>query len=314
MRARRVLSALLVGAAIVGGCGSDDRAQPGTPPWTTAPLDGVPSPSGISSRGPDLFLVSGDDERRLFHVRAADLIAGRSVPSRALPLMTLRSRPLSAEGELARQGYRLGDFWELPLDLTGVVVRPDGEVHLADRAYRIVYTGRLIREGATFTGALLEQAAALPLADRSGAQALDFRDRGPGLAGLSEAGEGGFAEVALVAVDRSGPAAGGLRWQALDRRGHAVATMQVEVPEAGALDVGGIAHRDGTFLVLEGTHPGRLLRVRPTARPGERVEGVWPCPEPDGAGPWRGVTLLADGTVVLVSAGPSPALAWGRLE
>ncbi len=315
---------LLLGlfAATATGCGGepiDEPTQPGR--WRYARLDGIEGASGLAAFESSLLISAGANRRVLYTVAIDDLAAGEAQAVRALPLAVDRGAALGGAGPFARQGYRLGDLWDLPVDVQGVAVQAPNFVFLAERNHRVVYAGRL-RMGASrhLQGVQIDRVFVVPGADRSGMAAADWRDRGPGLAGLaSVVGERSTED--LYAVDRSGASSETFRLQKLDRYGLGLGWFLVHVPRVPSLEVGGILKEAGRYLFVHGGGRGVIQPVVD----GSTGQSVWAgrgVPGPDAiaaldlapddgeVGSWQGLSRGADGTLYLVSGGPRTILAW----
>jgi hypothetical protein len=309
---------LVLAALVLPACGEPEAEpvpEPGPGRWHHARLETVAPWSGLAVAGDSLLLVAGDDDRAL-HVVARDAVEpGAVLASRALPLAIDADAPLTGGEPFAARGYTLGDLWDLGVDFTGVAFQPPDHLFVADRAFRVVYAGRLVPdERGAWRAARLERAFTVPGADRSGAERSDWRDqeaaRGGGLLGLSAVRGRARTEDLYALLVEEHPATS-FRLQRLDRFGLGLGSVVARLPADSRVAVAGVAWDDGRHLVVGGPGRGLLIPVadRPSRAPVEAASGV-PGPDVEDAGPWRGLARADDGTLILVGSGTRPALAW----
>jgi hypothetical protein len=308
-RGVRLLAAAL--AVAVAGCGTDGGGGPSS--WSSARVSGVANASDVAVDGDVLLIVASGDDRRLHVVPRPDLRDGGVATARSLPFEVRPEARLVGADEFAGVGYPAADLWAQPGDFQGVATHPPDRLYVADRAYRVVYAGRL-RLGADRrpAAASLDLVFALPGADRKGRTRSDWRDAGPGLAGLTTFPEGRRAED-LYAVEVRGASRHETRIWRMDRFGQSGTWFGVSFPDEPDADVGGIAPDGDRFLVVRGAGRGTVASV---------PEGAWarttplelgePGPAPPSGSSWRGIARATDGTVYLVSSGSECRVAWRR--
>lgn len=303
--------ALLI-ASLIAGCG-DEEPVPSPPGcWEHAVLDGVNGASGLAVLG-DRLLVATSTRRSLLVVDLEDVRHEARVPSRLLPLEVDREARLGGSGSFAAAGYRLGDLWDQPVDFQGLSAQAPDHIFLAERNYRVVYAGRLVpTPDRTWRSAVLERLFVLPGGERTEIRAADWRDKGPGVAGL-DAIQGERRAEDLYVVDRAGSHPGTFRIYEMDRFGLMLGWFTADLGAPEDADVGGIVREGARYVVVRGPGRGLLVPVR-AGRWRERIRAGSGVPGPDieGAGPWRGMARLPDGTLYLVSWGDEAVLAWRR--
>lgn len=326
--ARAVGAALL--ALALAACGGEPAPEPSSPApggWRSLTLEGVKGASAVAALGDLLVVAAGGDDRSLSLLTPAALEDGARVRPRRLPLEVLRDMPLEGVGarrsdELVAQGYRLGTFWDQPLDFQGLALKrlpgsarvPALDVfYLLERSYGLVYHGSFVRgpDGAV-AAARVTGAFVVPERPRAGRGRSDWRDSSAGLCGLLSVAREESAED-LYVLPCQGEPSGELRVDRLDRFGQWQGRFTLVLPGEGPADVADLSWADGRFVLLRGGGRGALHSV---ADPGDlgRARAGPPVPGPDvpGAGPWRGLAHLPDGSAFLVSAGDPSRLAWRR--
>jgi len=309
----------LVGLAILiaacGGRGEEDadEALAGKGRWRHAYVEGVSNATGLAALEGHLLVAVGG-ERVVYDVPFDPATAEHegTLRARAVPLVVERDSILRGGDELAAQGYRLGDLWDVGTDFQGVAAQVPDFVFLGDRVHRVVYAGRFLQTPEREWRALrLDRAFVVPGADRSASGASDWRDHGTGLAGLA-AVQGMRLTEDLYAVERGEAESGTFKIHAMDRFGLVLGTFTVDVGTPGVdPDVGAFLRAERRFLFIRGEGRGVIQPVR-KGRWHERVpagRGA-PGPEVEGAGRWSGMTRLVDGTIVLVSGGGAAYVAW----
>lgn len=314
---KRLVAAFLVPLLLASSCGDEATEGAGGPAgrgrWRHARLEGLRGASGIAALEGHLLVAAGP-ERAVFDVlfEPAEVENGTTLKARRIPLVVDEGSILRGGDAFAAQGYRLGDLWSQPVDFQGIAVQAPDFVFLAERTYRVAYAGRMLQTPEREWRALrIDRAFVLPGAERSRSEASDWRDQGPGVAGLAAVGRFPRTED-LYAIERSAEAAGTLHVHALDRYGLVLGAFRVDLGADGrAGAVGGFLRAERRFLVVRGSDRGLIHPVRPgrwksTVRAGRGVPG----PEVEGAGPWSGMAEGPDGAIVLVSGGETPYVAW----
>jgi hypothetical protein len=296
---------------LAAGCGDGDEGDAG---WSSTRVAGVADATDVAVDGDVLLLVAGGDDRRLHVVPRGDLRQGGLATARSLPLEVRSESRIVGTDEFAAVGYVAGDLWSQPVDLQGVATHPPDRVYVADRTYRVVYSGALRRgaDGLPAGVVRLDRVFALPGADRKGRSRSDWRDAGAGIAGLTSFAQGRRAED-LYAVEVRAAARHETRVWRVDRFGQAGTWFGLSFPEATDADVGGLAGDGERFLVLRGEGRGTLVSVPEAAWTRTAVVELGePGPAPPAGSSWRGVARAPDGTVYLVSSGPECRIAWRR--
>lgn len=310
-----------------GGCG---EPAPSSGPsavgaWKVAELEGVSGASGVAALGDVLVIVAGGNDRSLYLVERGALTEGARLRPRAFPLQVLRDLPLEGFGrgrsdEFVAQGYRIGTLWDQPVDFQGVALKrleargraPALEaIYVLERSYGVVYHGALERDAQGRVEAVrLSAAFVVPERPREGRARSDWRDSSGGLAGILSVPRAEQAED-LYVVESQGASGGEVRVDRLDRYGQWQGRFGAVLPGGAPADVGDLSWSDGRFVLLRGGGRGALHSL---ADPGDfsKASVGAPVPGPDvpGAGPWRGLAHLPDGSAFLVSAGSPSRLAW----
>ena len=140
----------------------------------------------------------------------------------------------------------------LALDSTGNLL------YVADRVYRVVYTGTLTRGAAGAPwGARLDRVFVVPGANRAGKSRSDWRDTGPGISGLVSIPGTRRAEDLFV-LERQGFSPNhALVWR-MDRFGQAGTWMGVSFPEGPEADDGQLdLERVALHLARDRAHEGQ---------------------------------------------------------
>lgn len=323
-----LLLLLLIGTT---GCGDEetDAPAPDAPApeatWKHVKLTGVKGASGVALIGKDVVLCAGGGERRIFTVPRNVLRDGTTLEPRALRVQLNEAARVAGRELLARRGYTVKSMWEAAIDLQGIGTQRPNHLYVADAAFRIVYWGTLDRDiGGALSLWRLEYAFEVPGAKRDGAENADYRDMGPGLAGMfGVSGKPRTEDVYLVERRRPGDetVASQFRVLVLDRYGtlggggRDLGFFTVDVGEDGVPAVEGIARDElnNRFLCVRGEGRGSIAPFKNpgSLRKGKLGAGV-PCPDIPGAGRWRGLTVAADGTWFVVSDGSPAILAWRK--
>lgn len=300
------------------GCGEDAKEEPagriaGRGRWQHARIEGMHGATGVAVLEGHL-LVAAATERAVFDVPfvIGEVEDGATLRAHRVPIVVDEGSILRGGEPFAAQGYRLGDLWSQPVEFEGIAVQAPDFVFVAERTHRVAYAGRMEQTPDREWRALrIDRVFVLPGADRSRSSASDWRDQGPGIAGLAAVLQSPRAED-LYAIDRAAAPEGTCQIHALDRYGLVLGAFRVDLG-AGAADgqVGGILRSENRFLVVRGEGRGLIHAVRrgrwkSTVRAGRGVPG----PEVEGAGTWSGMAEGIDGSIVLVSGGETPYLAW----
>lgn len=314
---KRLALVCLLPLVLSAGCGGDgdegdhDLAGPGH--WLHARIEGVSGATGIAALEGHLLLTAGS-ERAVFDVpfEAAEVPDGATLKARRVPFVVDEGSIVRGGEPFAAQGYRLGDLWSQPVDFQGIAAQAPGFVFVADRCYRVAYAGRLQQSpDGEWRAVRIDRLFVLPGADRARSDAADWRDQGPGIAGLAAVLNSPRTED-LYAIERSAMPEGTFHIHALDRFGLVLGTFRVDLGGEGLVsEIGGFLRSDRRFLIVRGSGRGLLHGVRrgrwkSTVRAGRGVPG----PEVAGAGAWSGMARGLDDSVVLVSGGETPYIAW----
>ncbi len=318
----RIATLLLLCACILPACGNDDgEGTSAEPQWQHARVQGLSGASGLTILENVLLVCSGEGQRAIHAIERSELQASGVVTARPLDVLLNEDLEVTGSGLLARRAYTLGDLWNAAVDFQGLAAQRPGRVFIADRAYRVIYRGTLQRAvGGRFARIAIDFAFTVPGARRTNVDAADYRDMGPGLAGLF--GVRGRRMEDLVVAERAHVRADAddreFRVQLLDAFG-AAANGRGEmgffigrVAEPGPPEIEGISARDGDgYLVLRG---GARPALAPLDRSGKlRVLDLGPeiaLPEVPDAGTWRGIVHAEDGTLFLISSGDPAIIAW----
>lgn len=329
--ATRLALGLALGLALSSsGCGGQDPPATGSA-WLRAWVPGLERASAAAVHEESVLLLDGP-ARRLHAFTLADLQAGAAVIGRDLLIDVQREALLAGHelgvdrgGGLPAQGYRLGTLWDQPLDFVGLCTRRlrsgrrGGDVeaaYLLERAYGVVWSGRLERDAAGRLVALhLESALVVPGRPREGAARLDWRDVGGGLRALAM-GEDARAREDLLLLESAPSAGAPCGVQALDRLGQRLGRWPLEVePVAGVeADLRALAWDGRQHRVLLGPGPGevRTLPASATSASGSLpAAGAWAAPGLAQVPAFTALACPGPGQVLL--AGPQPggvALAW----
>jgi len=308
---RFVRCLLLFALLPLAACGAEDATEPAPAGhFLGATLEGLGAVTGMCVAGTDLLLVRGGADRTLYAVSRADLQAERpAVAVRRLEVAIRREAPIGGSEPLAMQGYRIGHFWDLDLDLACVAYRPPGTVFLGDRRFRLVFYGRLYRDAVgRATRVDVDGAFVAAGARRDGADAGDWSDHGPRMVSL-QGSVGSAQSEDLALLEQGAEEVGRFRVFRLDRMGSRLGQFHVEV-EGEAANVRGLSFSEGRYLVLRGPGRGALA---PFADPGRRplvaLGAGTPAPDP-GSGAWSALAHAEDGTLLLASEGDPCRVAW----
>jgi hypothetical protein len=304
MRTALAALALLLAAA----CGEQEEADAPLP-WRHCRITGLAGASGLAIFGGDLLAVRGGGSRDVYAIPVGMLRDGGKARARALRLDRDDTAALHGAEAFSAQGYRISHLWPLTVDFQAIAVQPPNFVYLGDRNRRVAYWGRLGLDPRRQTDRLrIEGALVVPGAFREGAEKGDWRDKGPGLSGLTTPGASRKTED-LFAVDEGGPHRAAVVLQKMSRFGMPVGRIARIHPANEDPPVEAISHLpDGSgFLLLHGRRPQSLSRL------GDPDASLLPQREPAPAlerGWWRGMCHGPDGTLYLVSDGDPAVVAW----
>lgn len=311
---------LLLCFLTLSACGDDTGGGPSEPAWQYATVTGVRGASGLTIVDGALLVCCGEGQRTIHALERAALQPGATVPARPLEVLLNDDLEVTGSGLLARRAYTLGDLWNAAVDFQGIAAQEPGRVFIADRAYRVVYRGSLQRAvGGRFKRIAIDFAFTVPGARRTSVDAADYRDMGPGLAGLFGVRSRRMED--LVVAERAHVRASTddreFRVQLLDAFGAAASGrgemgfLIGRVPEPGPPEVEGISFDGEGYLVLRG---GARPSLAPLARSGDLrvldLGAALPFPAFEGAGTWRGIVHAADGTLFMVTSGDPAIIAW----
>ena len=304
---------LLLGAAVLGGCGDDDTDD-GLSPWQHARIEGLSGATGMTVADGDLVFVSGADDRDLKTVAVAALRNGASTKARTLAVTIRPGAPVHGSSPFALQDYRLEHLWKVPVDFQGVGFQPPNLLYVGERHRRLVFWGKLRRDAAGVLASVkLEHMAAIPGAKRTGADGGDWRDHGSGLRGLVAVKQSARNEDLWV-VD-AGTADEPIMVRRLNRYGSNFHGIRARHTFEVAPDVRAVSHDGTRLMVLLGKGRGRLVSLTPPPR--DKLDSVplgagVPGPAIDGVDGWTGMAHADDGTIYLVSGGSPAIVAWRR--
>lgn len=311
----RLASIGLVGLILLAACGGEPKEESdgivGPGRWRHARLEGVQGATGVAALEGHLLLAAGP-ERAIFSVPfdAERVEDGAILAAHRIPIVVDEETIVGGGEPFAAQGYRLGDLWGQPVAFSGIAAQAPGFVYVAERNYRVAYSGRLRQTPEREWSALqIDRVFVLPGADRSQSDASDWRDHGAGIAGLAAVLRSPRTED-LYALGRGAASDGVLSIHALDRYGLVLGAFDVDFG-GGPGDVGGFLRAEKRFLVVRGEGRGLIHAVRrgrwkSTVRAARGVPG----PEVEGAESWTGMAEGPAGEIVLVSGGEATYVAW----
>lgn len=267
MRTRLVAAVSLV--VLLAGCG--DRDAPSAPTasadgtWSRAAMyamrDGA-EPGGVAEIGKEVVIVGKRRLDQWLVVPRDQLVdkARRFEVRRIAPTFN-ESSWIGGRGPLAARALSIGAMKDLPVEVVGFGVWPDGQFALLDRRQRVLWSGRLLAgPGGGVRAITFDRATVLPGGDHSGLAEADPRDRGPGvraLAVLPEARDGVDVVVLEAAPKPDVP----WRLHRLDRTG-ATVKAPLSFPPVGAHRAAvALAWSEGGYDVLVAPDdPGTLAR------------------------------------------------------
>lgn len=312
MRRSTILLVLLVALPLLVACGDDSDRPEAAPTWKHCRIDGVAHAGGLARYRDDLLFVSGDNERGVRAVPVQDLAHEGRVRARTLNLETNAAAYLMGADPLATQDYRLSHLWPLRMEFQGIAVQPPDFVYVADRVRRVVYWGRLTPDAAGRAQHVrIQGCLTVAGAQRTETASGDWRDKGPGLAGLAAVGEASKTED-LYTVDHLPGEAGRLLIRRLNRYGSPLGVTEIDAGRASAARFTGLARRKGGFALLHSQGDGFAIS---TVRDPRRAEAVAlvahaALPEIPGVSAWAGIAEDPDGTLYVVSRGEITVVAW----
>ena len=310
---RQRAAALLMLAAILGGCGDDGQApRPAGPGhWKHCRVDGLKGASGLTMFGRDLIAVAGDGVRAVYTLPSGDLEHEGRVRARQLEVDVRMEATLLGAEPFALQGYSMKHLWPLAVDFQGVAVQPPNFLYVGERIRRVVYWGRLLRNAAgELDRVRFDEVSVAPGGDRSNVAEGDWRDHGPGLAGLlALAGSRRMEDLyVLDRAPRGGPA---LRIHRMDRYGSTLGAIPIKHEFGDALECHALSFDGSRYVIHYGNGRGRLALVKePDAMRSTKLGVGAPGPDVEGVTSWTGMTHGEDGTVFLISGGDPTVVAW----
>jgi hypothetical protein len=301
-------------ATALAGCGEDDPAPaPAAGPghWRHCRVDGLTGASGLTVFGDDLIAVAGAGNRSVYTLPSGDLEHEGRVRARELKVdVRMESQLLGAE-PFALQGYSMKHLWPLAVDFQGVAVQPPNFLYVGERIRRVVYWGRLNRNAAgALSSVRFDEVSVAPGGERSKVAEGDWRDHGPGLAGLlALAGRRRMEDLyVLDRAPRGGPA---LRIHRMDRYGSTLGTIPIKHDFGDALECHALSWDGTRYVIHYGAGRGRLALVKePDAMRSTKLGAGSPGPDVEGVEAWTGMTHGQDGTVYLISGGDPAIVAW----
>jgi hypothetical protein len=316
---RRLASLVLLLALPAGGCGRDEAAPAAAPvaaplPWHTARVTGMPAASDLALLGDELWMSCGGNERRLFVVRAGDLVEGGTVAAQVVPTEVAGDAYLSGGEEFAARGFQAKDLWGATVDFQGLAAAPPALLFVGERTHRVVHRGTIVRGAdgrpsqVAFRGLFTFAGSTRPGRERS-----DWRDTSGGLAGLVALPRPQGSGVELYAVDRHGTDEARTRLWRMDDFGFVRSWFEARFAKGSRADVGGVAWREGRPLLVRGEGSGIVQALRE----GRSFDVIDPTPGTEGApleppGRWRGIAAAPDGTLYLAGGGEACIVAWRR--
>lgn len=300
---------LLLGCLLTTACGGAPSGSGSS--WKHCRIEGLENAGGLAWHRDELIAVAGGGDRALYAFPRTRLVPGGSVRARRLEVHIKEDTHLVGAEKLSEQGYQMKHLWKLPLDFQALTTRTPSQVFLGDRNRRIVYWGRLVRDGAgRLSQVQLSRLFVAPGATRSDISRADWRDKGPGLSGLvAVQGDGG--RDGLYLVDRGEPTGRFLRLRRTDMYGSVLGGILVERTFRGAPELQALSWRQSQPVLQRGYGAGQLITARASSDPAPRKPAhTEPGPEVEGVSAWTGMCHAPDGTVYLVSGGSPAVVAW----
>lgn len=311
----RLACLVLLVACALAGCGAD---TPGASPpsgqaghWKHCRVRGLAGAAGLTVYGDDLIAVAGGGDRAVYTFAIEDLEHGKSIRARKLTVTVRAEAALLGAEPFGLQGYRLEHLWALPVDFEGVAAQAPDFLFVGERTHRVVYWGRLVEDaGGRLSSLKLRNVSIAPGADRSKVNAGDWRDHGPGLAGLlALSGRRRVADVYVL--DRAPRGGSALRVHRMDRYGSMLGSIPVKHDLGDALTCNALSWDGARYVIHYGRGRGRLATMKePDAMRSTKLNVGTPGPAVEGVELWGGMTHGKDGTVYLVSSGDPAVVAW----
>lgn len=315
----RCVACACLGVFLLAACGGDAE-EGASPVWHHATLTGFGSSaspgqaSGLTLVGGDLLLVCGDDDRDIYTIERDRLRPGGALGVRTLSVEYKPDAPLMGSEPFALQEYTLDHLWKVPVDFQAIAAQAPDYLYVGERQRRLILWGRLTRDAAGRLAHIkFDHVTVAPGADRSAADAADWRDKGPGLRGLVAVERSARMED-LWLVDAGAPDQP-IMVRRLDRYGSNLRGLRARHGFEGSPDVRAISWDKNRLVMLLGRGRGRFSTLKPPA-PGKLVSvpkltGV-PGPEIEGVEGWTGMAHAKDGTIFLVSGGSPTIVAWRK--
>ncbi|MGE0192202.1 MAG: hypothetical protein AB7T63_09180 [Planctomycetota bacterium] len=304
----RLLAAVSL-VALLAGCGNSKAPSPTEPPrtWSVAriraPIPGRPGErnhadrvGGLAEVGDELVLVGQDRLDHWFVLARNELADGSGFVARRIEPTFNDSAWVGGRGPLAARAVSIGAMKDLPTEVVGLGVWPDGRFALLDRRQRILWSGRLLAgPGGRISAITFDRGSVLPGGDHSGLDEADPRDRGPGvraLAVLPEPREG----VDIAVLEASAKPDTPWRVHRLDRTG-ATVKRPLDVPSTTSSPLQTLAWTSQGFVAIESGHLRRLVQDGDRLVPGEAHE----LPPVKYLSPWSALTQGVTGTTYVGS-------------
>ncbi|MDJ0522074.1 MAG: hypothetical protein QNJ90_08380 [Planctomycetota bacterium] len=298
---------------LLAACG-DDAPQPAPQTaghWRHCRVDGLAGASGLTIFGDDLIAVAGGGDRAVYVIPLDALEHEGRARARKLKVDVRDAALLLGAEPFALQGYTLEHLWPLAVDFQGVAVQAPDFLYVGDRVRRIVYWGRLRRDAAgKLSRVSFDEACVAPGGKRTKVDAGDWRDHGPGLAGLL-ALTGRRRMEDLYVLDRAPHGGPALRIHRMDRYGSTLGTIVVKHDFGDALECHALSWDGSRYVVHYGGGRGRLGGVKePDALRSTALGAGSPGPDVEGVKAWTGLTHGEDGTVYIVAGSDPAVIAW----
>ncbi len=297
---------------LLAGCGDESSPVANEPGhWQHCRVEGLQRASGLAIYMNELLVVAGGGDRNVYAVGREGLRDGEHVLPRLLEVHIKKKSKLMGREEFATRGYDFEDLWALDVDFQGIAMLRPNRLFLGERNLRVIYWGYVDQDAAGRAGKVrLQRVFTAAGADRSKADAGDYRDTGAGLSALLSASGMQITED-LYLVERGSAADEIFSVWRLDEFGMSLGQFTVRVPGEAAPDVESMSWHEGRFLTVRGHKRGSLA---PFTDPGRRrtteLGASTPAPDIEGAGVWRGMAHGPDGTLYLISDGDPAILAW----
>ena len=300
---------LLQACFLLSSCGGTPEESGSV--WRHCRIEGLENASGLALHRDELLAVAGDNDRAVYAFTRSGLTSGGRIHARKLDVHVKEDTHLVGAEKFSEQGYQMKHLWKLPLDFQALATRTPSHVFLGDRNRRIVYWGRLVRDGAgRLSQVQISRLFVAPGATRSDISRGDWRDKGPGLSGLAVVQDGQRSDD-LYVVDRGERDGRFLRLRKTDMYGSVLGGTLVERDFEGAPESAALSWWQSQFLLLRAAGAGHLMTVRESSSPEPRKPAQTESgPEVAGAEAWTGMCHAPDGTIYLVSSGSPAIVAW----